>query len=303
MTAETDPPTPSGPGGEPSSVLVGVDDSAEAAHAYRWAVTHSDRLGPVTPVTAWQYPWWYYVGAPMIEPDGPGPDIEREARAMVDDLVAHGPTGPTNDPVVARGAAGRILVDLAAGAGLLVVGTRGRGALADHVLGSVSNYCAAHSPVPTVVVPEHRPVDERLGLIVVGIDGSPGADAALDWAIGHADDEERVIAYQAWNIPVITGYEGIAIDPTVVESATVEGAAAHAAGACTRAGVATGRVEVQVGEGDARAVLQQLGPDADLVVVGRRGHGRLAHALLGSVTTSLLHRPVAPLVVVPPNAG
>ena len=59
---------------------------------------------------------------------------------------------------------------------------------------------------------------------------------------------------------------------------------------------------MQVGEGDARAVLQQLGPDADLVVVGRRGHGRLAHALLGSVTTSLLHRPVAPLVVVPPNA-
>jgi len=303
VTAETDPPAPSEPDGEAASdVLVGVDDSTAAAHAYRWAVTHSARFGPVTPVAAWQYPWWYYVGAPMIAPDGPGPDIEREARTMIDALIDQGPTGPTTDPVIRRGAAGRVLVDLAAHAQLLVVGTRGRGALADHVLGSVSNYCAAHSAVPTVVVPEHRPVDERLGLIVVGIDGSPGADAALDWVIGHADDEDRVIAYQAWNIPVITGYEGIAIDPTVVESATVEGAAAHAAAACTRAGVATGRVEVHVGEGDARAVLQQLGPDADLVVVGRRGHGRLAHALLGSVTTSLLHRPVAPLVVVPSNA-
>jgi nucleotide-binding universal stress UspA family protein len=219
---------------------------------------------------------------------------------MVDELVARNPSAPRAEPVIARGPAGRILVDLAEDAMLLVVGTRGRGALADQVLGSVSNYCAAHSPVPLVVVPENRPVDDASGLILVGIDGSEGADAALDWALGYAGTEDRIVAYQAWDIPVITGYESIAIDPTVVESATVEGAARCAGAACERAGVPLGRVEVKVGEGDARGVLQRLGADAGLVVVGRRGHGRLTHAILGSVTTSLVHRPVTTTVVVPP---
>jgi nucleotide-binding universal stress UspA family protein len=282
--------------------VVGVDDSAEAAHAYRWAVLRGDRFGPVTPVAAWQYPWWYYIGAPMIAPDGPGPDIERDAAKMVDQLVAGAPPGPQTDPIVARGRAGRILVEVAENAALLVVGTRGRGALADQVLGSVSNYCAAHSPVPLVVVPENRPVDDSSGLILVGIDGSEGADAALDWALRYASAEDRVVAYQAWDIPVITGYESIAIDPTVVEGATVEAAARTAAAACERVGVPTGRVEVRVGEGDPRGVLQRLGADADLIVVGRRGHGRVAHAVLGSVTTALVHRPVAPIAVVPPRA-
>jgi nucleotide-binding universal stress UspA family protein len=170
------------------------------------------------------------------------------------------------------------------------------------MLGSVSNYCAAHSPVPLVVVPESRPVDARSGLILVGIEGSEGAAAALDWALEYATGDDRVVACQAWDIPVITGYESIAIDPTVVEGATVEAAAKGAAAACGRVGVPTGRVEVRVAEGDPRGVLEKLGADADLIVVGRRGHGRLAHAVLGSVTTSLVHRPVAPIAVVPPRA-
>ena len=301
--AGTPAPIPDSGARPGEGIVVGVDDSPEAAHAYRWAVHHRDRFGPVAPVAAWHNPWWYYVGAPMIAPDGPGPDIEREARTVIDDLVARTPAEARGEPIVAQGPAGRILVEVARDADLLVVGTRGRGALADQVLGSVSRYCAAHSPTPVVVVPDNRPVDDPAGLILVGIDGSAGASAALDWAIRHAREDDRVVAYQAWGIPVITGYESIAIDPTVVEAATVEAAAQTSASACERAGVPTRRVEVRVGEGDARDVLEHLAADADLLVVGRRGQGRLAHAVLGSVTTSLVHRPVTPLAIVPPRVG
>jgi nucleotide-binding universal stress UspA family protein len=295
MTAATGAPA--------SGIVVGVDDSVEAAHAYQWAVARSERFGPVTPVASWQYPWWYYIGAPMIAPDGPGPDIERDAGAMVDALVSRTPPEARGEPIVARGPAGRVLVDVAENSGLLVVGTRGRGALADQVLGSVSSYCAAHSPVPVVVVPQDHPVEATPGLVLVGVDGSPGADAALDWAIAGAADEDRIVACRTWEIPVITGYEGIAIDAEVVQAATVETAERSVAAACERAGVAPDRVDVEVAEGDARMILENRGADADVIVVGRRGHGRLTHALLGSVTTSLVHRPVVPIAVVPPTAS
>jgi nucleotide-binding universal stress UspA family protein len=45
-----------------------------------------------------------------------------------------------------------VLTDAARGAALLVVGSRGHGAFAGMLLGSVSEYCAAHAPCPVVVV-------------------------------------------------------------------------------------------------------------------------------------------------------
>ena len=47
------------------------------------------------------------------------------------------------------------------------------------------------------------------------------------------------------------------------------------------------------------AVLWSLAAaEADLLVLGARGHEGVAHLLLGSVTTGLVHQPVIPTVVV-----
>jgi len=55
--------------------------------------------------------------------------------------------------------------------------------------------------------------------------------------------------------------------------------------------------------GDPRAVLRSMSTEADLVVVGARGHQGVAHLLLGSVSTGLVHQPLVATVVVPEGAG
>jgi nucleotide-binding universal stress UspA family protein len=282
-----------------TGIVVGIDDTPAAAHAYRWAVARSPQFGPVQPVAAWTDPWWYKLSAPMTAPDGPGPDIAKACTDLVEHLTARTDPALRGEPVIAKGAAGPILVDVGSGASLLVTGTRGRGPIADSLLGSVSTYCASHARVPVAVVPDEAPVEPEPGPILVGVDGSPGSAAALDWALAHAGDDDPITALQAWDIPILTGYEGVAIDPTVVRDGALQTATGAVAAACERAGVPPSRVDTKVMEGDARILLRDQGEHASLVVVGRRGSSRIAQLLLGSVAASLVHRPTAPIVVVP----
>jgi nucleotide-binding universal stress UspA family protein len=53
---------------------------------------------------------------------------------------------------VAEGNAARVLLDAAAGADLLVVGSRGHGGFTEALLGSVSQHCVQHALCPVVVI-------------------------------------------------------------------------------------------------------------------------------------------------------
>lgn len=282
-------------------IVVGVDGSDDAVNAYHWATARADRFGPVTAVAAWQSHWWSYVGAPAGPVDAERDHAEAEVGKTLTALLDRTDPAVRTDPIIVHGHAGRVLVDTAADHDLLVVGTRGRGAVADRLLGSVSCYCAAHTDVPLVVVPEGSPAERESEVILVGTDGSPGAAAALDWALRYALPVDRLVLLQAWSIPAITGYESIAVDTEAMQAVTRESAEAAAQQSCERMGVDPDRVEVRVIEGDARTVLHEAGADADLVVVGRRGHTGAAHLVLGSVTSHLVHRPPSPLAVIPPD--
>jgi nucleotide-binding universal stress UspA family protein len=136
-------------------IVVGVDGSAGSRAALRWAWDEAKVHGAALEiVTAWQYPITTALPAfgSMPTPD----DIQGEARTeMLAVVAAEGITvdgGVDVTTLVAEGTATQVLLEAAASADLLVVGSRGHGGFTGLLVGSVSQQCVSHSSVPVVVV-------------------------------------------------------------------------------------------------------------------------------------------------------
>ena len=138
-------------------IVVGVDDSDGARCALRWALAHAAAFGAsVEVVHAYEFrPAWidYDEGADALERWRTR--AEDAARACVRRLLTD--TAKDVDlsveEVVVPSDAGTALVERSKHADLLVVGSRGRGAFAGLLLGSVSRRCIEHASCPVVVVP------------------------------------------------------------------------------------------------------------------------------------------------------
>ena len=138
--------------------------------------------------------------------------------------------------------------------------------------------------------------------IVVGVDGSVSSEQALRWALRQARlTGAGIQAVIAWHFPVISG--GHAWPPAgVMVSADdfrkiAERALADTVSRATSDDVPA-PVTQKVLEGDAAAVLIRESAGADLLVVGSRGHGGLAEAMLGSVGQHCVHHAACPVVIV-----
>jgi len=81
----------------------------------------------------------------------PGDEAKRNLQATVADVLGDDP-GIEVRYTVAGGHAAAVLLKEAQGASLLVVGSRGHGAIAGVLLGSVSEHCVGHAPCPVTVV-------------------------------------------------------------------------------------------------------------------------------------------------------
>jgi nucleotide-binding universal stress UspA family protein len=136
--------------------------------------------------------------------------------------------------------------------------------------------------------------------IVAGVDGSPSSISALRWAIRQAAlTGAAVDAVMAWHYSAAAGY-GWA--PTGMEGSFdfAENAAkvlADAIGAAVDPGSGV-PVHARVFEGDPARALLDACDGADLLVVGSRGHGGFAEALLGSVSQHCVHHAQCPVVVI-----
>ncbi len=138
--------------------------------------------------------------------------------------------------------------------------------------------------------------------IVVGIDGSEGADRALAEAtsVAQRDGAAIVLCHVVERIAAKGAMAPLHADEPAVEE-KLEGQAADLRGAGIDADV---RLEPIVLGGPARSIADladQTG--ADLIVVGTRGHSALAGLVLGSVTQKLLHLASCPVLCVPDRAG
>jgi nucleotide-binding universal stress UspA family protein len=137
---------------------------------------------------------------------------------------------------------------------------------------------------------------KRVQRIVVGIDGSPAATAALDWAATMADSTGASVEVIAtWQWP--TGYGAGPMFPAEYDPA--DDAARIAREAIDSARPLHRGVEfvALVVEGHASKVLVDASRGAELLALGTRGHGELGGLLLGSVTEHCAAHAHCPVLV------
>ncbi|MHC0429805.1 universal stress protein [Streptomyces sp. O3] len=186
------------------------------------------------------------------------------------------------------------LVRQSAHAGLVVLGSRRLGRLAE-VLSAASTTVpvSANAVCPVAVVPETERTVADPPYLVVGVDGSPSADAALDHALEQAAScRASVHAVWAWRPPLL----GFADEHAVIDSCRrqLDEAIARRPTACRE--VPLSRAVLR---GHPVDVLAEAAEHALAVVVGRRGREGFTGMRLGSVPHGLLHRAACPVVTVP----
>ena len=144
-----------------------------------------------------------------------------------------------------------------------------------------------------------------MDVIVVGVDRSASAGAALRFALEEARlRQARVRVVHAWQFRSPYG-RSVAVDgPPLVLGADLDAysraAAAELDAIVAEAAPGAGGfgIEKRVEQGDPATVLLDQSRDADLLVVGSRGHGGFASLLLGSVSQVCAQNAACPVVIV-----
>ncbi|TMR92421.1 universal stress protein [Nonomuraea basaltis] len=263
-------------------VVVGYEDSPSALEALRWgAAEASDRKLPLTVCHAWEWPYHEWPGELI-----PLELVRRPARRLVKSAAAwvmrRYPELPVNT-LTDRGSPAALLVDLSKEAELIVVGTRGYGALGGIVAGSVSGHVIARAACPMIVV---RGDAEARGTreVVVGFDGSRSSMAALGFAAGEA---ARLAA------PL----KALIADPGKDTRIQAEGLAWEEL-VLWRRRFHDLQTSVELADQPARQALLEAAWKARLLVIGARGLGEVRGLLLGSVSQAMVHQAPCPVAVV-----
>jgi nucleotide-binding universal stress UspA family protein len=281
------------------TIVVGVDGSPNSAAALRWAHAEAQRRGGrVLALYAWGFARPGHAGGEhTFDPGYTSARAGAELAAFVEQALGAEAAGEV-DQRAAYAYPPTALLSAADIGELLVVGARGVGGLRGLRLGSVSLFMLHHTRKPLAVVPAiERPTGGR---ILVGFDGSASARRALAWAAEEARlRAARLDVVRAWQVPYavaapMAGYP-------VMTDALAETARAgiDEALAVPELGGLDVPAAPHVVQGPAGPAILDAAEGADLIVLGTRGHGTVAGALLGSVTHHVVHHATRPVVVVP----
>jgi nucleotide-binding universal stress UspA family protein len=143
--------------------------------------------------------------------------------------------------------------------------------------------------------------------IVVGVDGSPSSNMAVRWAAREAEMRKvplsliHVVDTPPWGSLALGG-GAVPLPSETSEWRKTEGekvisAAVELAKDATQNGTLP-QLAVEVYFAATAPALADLSKDAQLIVVGCRGHGKLGRVLLGSVSAGLLHHSYCPVAVI-----
>jgi len=253
-------------------VVVGIDGSPAADVAIKWGTQEAAaRRSPLHLV---------YALAPGSAPAQAGEVVYKavaQARGLMPGIVI--------DSRIESGSPSAALVKASGSAAAVVIGSRGLGLMIGALVGSTGLDLAANARCPVVVV---RPdLGSMAGVrVVIGYDGSPASDTALDFGLEHArrhDLAVRVIAAE----PAGTALHRIS------ENELRE--AVHA-----RGGHDAELVHIT---GHPAEHILRLSSDAALIVLGARGRGGFAGMLIGSVSQTVLHHADCPVAIIPAAAA
>lgn len=279
-------------------IVVGIDPEPAGRRALQWALGEAIALGlPLKAVRAWQVvaagPSFPAGGALLADRSVAADEAQHLAEVMLkearEQVTGSDAVRTTADAVL--GVPGQVLVDTAGEQSLLVVGSRGAGALSRAVLGSVSAAALHHARCPVVVVPEQASVPVGTARVLVGVDHSPQSREALRVGIRLAAAHGAVLVPLFVHDPHASTGLG---DLATLEAS--ERAALRAAAIAEGAGELV--LEPDVLSGQAAAELRRAVRPGDVLVVGSRGRGGFASLLLGSTSSQLAQHAAAPVVVV-----
>jgi len=290
---------------ETRPIVVGVDGSAVATEAVRWAAREAVRRD--LPLVIVHVCALVPIGTPYAGPFiGYKSVVAEEGMRW---LAAAKETATEAAPPVrvstelTNGWAAEHLIGRSASVDLVVLGSRGLGGFTGLLAGSVAVQVAAHGHCPLVVVrgadPQTPPRPD--GPIVVGVDGSPAGEAAIPFAFEAADARGvPLVAVHTWTdqaIPI--GWQStLATNWKTIREEHRKLLDERLAPFQARYPEVAVQPDVAV-DGPARRLLDHA-RTAQLVVVGTRGRGGFRGLLLGSTSQALIQHAPCPVAVVPP---
>ncbi|THA81713.1 universal stress protein [Streptomyces sp. A0592] len=291
------------------TLVVGVDGSAESRAAADWAAREAERRNlHVHVVHAWR---WQPLAVPVVQDRAvEARAVEaRRAREVLEETEAeltrrHPRLGLTAEvvpdvPVPA-------LLRAAKEAEMLVLGSRGYGALAGFLLGSYGQQliAAAECPVVSVRAGRCRPVSAADGgEVVVGQQGGVEESAGvLRFAFEEAAARRAALrVVRAWSLPPVHGRSpgSLWIADRIGGLQPYEKGALEQALQPWRSRYPEVEVVAHVVQGSAGHALLSATSDAGLLVVGRRVRDAVLGSRIGSVAHAVLHHAACPVAVVP----
>jgi nucleotide-binding universal stress UspA family protein len=290
-------------------VVVGIDGSASALEAARWAakVAARDHV-PLRLVHTYDLP----LGVPALvsEPESL-PDAAREqgrrwlaeAREVAAEVDVNLPT----ETVLEAGSTVPTLVHESESASMVVLGTRGLSALTGFLVGCKSVGVTGQAQSPVVIVrgrePGGRPRD--LGPVVVGVDGTELSEAATAFAFAEASARRaELVAVHTWTeslVEIALAGDNAPVDLILLREQAEETLAERLAGWQEK--YPDVRIQRDVVHDRPSRSLRRCSSTAQLVVVGRRRRGSFPSLLLGSTSLTLLHHSWCPVAVVRADGG
>ena len=279
-------------------VMVAVDGSEDGLRALRYAVLEATRLGAALRLVHVQQQ--IVVMSPMM-PLVPDPTLHEVAAQILKHAEAEsrrlGYQGPELEGVLATGPRNGALLENSKDAACVVVGRRSS-ALQHLVGGSTTSSLAAHATVPVISVPETwRPTPPR-GVVAVGVDESDVSIGVLRaaWSAAVARGA-RLVVVHAWR--PLHEYD-VAIGSRVLADAWTETTRTTMT-RWVREHALLGDLEwmVQPRYASVPVALREASEAADLLVLGRHGHGRRHGIGLGSTVRAMLRAGDCPVMVIP----